>query len=112
MTPAFFFSSRRRHTRWPRDWSSDVCSPISAGRAEVPVAEKTPGSDPGGHGRCRRGRPLGKRRIHLSQEAAARNRPARARSEERREGKRVSRGGGGAGEWNERRGGERSTRGT
>src|SRR5437870_11961946 len=28
MTPHFyfFFSSRRRHTRWPRDWSSDVCS--------------------------------------------------------------------------------------
>src|SRR5215510_1289311 len=24
--PIFFFSSRRRHTRWPRDWSSDVCS--------------------------------------------------------------------------------------
>src|SRR5690625_7213374 len=24
----FFFSSRRRHTRWPRDWSSDVCLPI------------------------------------------------------------------------------------
>src|SRR5690625_5551719 len=22
----FFFSSRRRHTSWPRDWSSDVCS--------------------------------------------------------------------------------------
>src|SRR6266508_6245651 len=22
----FFFSSRRRHTRWPRDLSSDVCS--------------------------------------------------------------------------------------
>src|SRR6266508_6526838 len=22
----FFFSSRRRHTRWPRDWSSNVCS--------------------------------------------------------------------------------------
>src|SRR5207253_6931714 len=22
----YFFSSRRRHTRWPRDWSSDVCS--------------------------------------------------------------------------------------
>src|SRR5439155_16130681 len=21
-----FFSSRRRHTSWPRDWSSDVCS--------------------------------------------------------------------------------------
>src|SRR5437870_4165470 len=26
MTCYFFFSSRRRHTRWPRDWSSDVCS--------------------------------------------------------------------------------------
>src|SRR5690625_5809124 len=24
--PVFFFSSRRRHTIWPRDWSSDVCS--------------------------------------------------------------------------------------
>src|SRR5439155_972533 len=22
----FFFSGRRRHTSWPRDWSSDVCS--------------------------------------------------------------------------------------
>src|SRR5437870_13787743 len=26
MREIFFFSSRRRHTRWPRDWSSDVCS--------------------------------------------------------------------------------------
>src|SRR5690625_7984321 len=25
-TLLFFFSSRRRHTRWPRDWSSYVCS--------------------------------------------------------------------------------------
>src|SRR5207253_3515742 len=30
-------SSRRRHTRWPRDWSSDVCSsdlllPVDPGR--------------------------------------------------------------------------------
>src|SRR5690606_40103720 len=24
--PFFFFSSRRRHTRFSRDWSSDVCS--------------------------------------------------------------------------------------
>src|SRR5207253_8299398 len=22
----FFCSARRRHTRWPRDWSSDVCA--------------------------------------------------------------------------------------
>src|SRR5438445_13356887 len=26
MTIFFFFSSRRRHTRYWRDWSSDVCS--------------------------------------------------------------------------------------
>src|SRR5256884_1548656 len=26
MRPFFFFSSRRRHTRCSRDWSSDVCS--------------------------------------------------------------------------------------
>src|SRR5689334_23593763 len=26
VTPSFFFSSRRRHTRWNCDWSSDVCS--------------------------------------------------------------------------------------
>src|SRR5437870_1075670 len=48
----FFFSSRRRHTRWPRDWSSDVCSsdlangsaitnyvvtPYTGGRAQTPI---------------------------------------------------------------------------
>src|SRR3712207_7576062 len=26
MVTVFFFSSRRRHTRYWRDWSSDVCS--------------------------------------------------------------------------------------
>src|SRR5690625_7311091 len=35
----FFFSSRRRHTRWPRDWSSDVCSsdlsPLARPRARA-----------------------------------------------------------------------------
>src|SRR5690606_39494548 len=31
----FFFSSRRRHTRFSRDWSSDVCSSdLSQGRIE------------------------------------------------------------------------------
>src|SRR5690606_39369654 len=28
----FFFSSRRRHTRFSRDWSSDVCSSDLAGQ--------------------------------------------------------------------------------
>src|SRR5690625_5565471 len=32
----FFFSSRRRHTRWPRDWSSDVCS-SDLGLVEAPL---------------------------------------------------------------------------
>src|SRR5437870_9783442 len=37
----FFFSSRRRHTRWPRDWSSDVCSSdLDAGLTFIgPTAE-------------------------------------------------------------------------
>src|SRR5207247_5754619 len=33
----FFFSSRRRHTRSTRDWSSDVCSSdlVAAAKAEL-----------------------------------------------------------------------------
>src|SRR6266700_6067014 len=34
----FFFSSRRRHTRFSRDWSSDVCLPIFAHALEQPIA--------------------------------------------------------------------------
>src|SRR5438445_10800047 len=42
----FFFSSRRRHTRYWRDWSSDVCSSdlknfalqLNTGKTSVPVA--------------------------------------------------------------------------
>src|SRR6266536_3561289 len=30
---SFFFSSRRRHTRSTRDWSSDVCFPIYRAQA-------------------------------------------------------------------------------
>src|SRR6266508_6081173 len=37
----FFFSSRRRHTRWPRDWSSDVCSSDLG-------PERQPGGNPPG----------------------------------------------------------------
>src|SRR5207253_7754577 len=33
----FFFSSRRRHTRWPRDWSSDVCSSDLTGKTTAVV---------------------------------------------------------------------------
>src|SRR6266542_3986499 len=34
----FFFSSRRRHTRCYRDWSSDVCSSDLLGWSEEPRA--------------------------------------------------------------------------
>src|SRR5439155_15624617 len=37
----FFFSSRRRHTRWPRDWSSDVCSSDLAGYLPGACAKRT-----------------------------------------------------------------------
>src|SRR5690348_9574232 len=35
----FFFSSRRRHTRWTGDWSSDVCSSdlLVANRGEISI---------------------------------------------------------------------------
>src|SRR5690625_5551737 len=33
------FSSRRRHTRWPRDWSSDVCSSDLSALAFVPLLQ-------------------------------------------------------------------------
>src|SRR5690625_7505086 len=36
-----FFSSRRRHTRWPRDWSSDVCS------SDLDSHRRPPHSPPG-----------------------------------------------------------------
>src|SRR3984957_6709622 len=35
----FFFSSRRRHTRFSRDWSSDVCSSDLCSQNEALVAE-------------------------------------------------------------------------
>src|SRR2546429_7627713 len=45
----FFFSSRRRHTRCSRDWSSDVCSSDLKREAEAeplqPVLEAVEGGD-------------------------------------------------------------------
>src|SRR5690606_40712388 len=40
----FFFSGRRRHTRFSRDWSSDVCS------SDLPPAHR---QRPGAAGPCR-----------------------------------------------------------
>src|SRR5258707_9881872 len=57
----FFFSSRRRHTRYWRDWSSDVCSsdltiqlhPVLASAARRPWSASWAGgvSDESPHGR-------------------------------------------------------------
>src|SRR6266581_9369492 len=41
----FFFSSRRRHTRWTGDWSSDVCS-SDRDAAKQKVPENVPLKDP------------------------------------------------------------------
>src|SRR5260370_31951083 len=40
----FFFSSRRRHTRFKCDWSSDVCS-SDLGNASVPASVEDPRAD-------------------------------------------------------------------
>src|SRR5690606_40364287 len=54
-TRVFFFSSRRRHTRFSRDWSSDVCSsdlPSAGGPGQRPCRRPdclvTAGGSPGG----------------------------------------------------------------
>src|SRR6267143_2039898 len=39
----FFFSSRRRHTRWNCDWSSDVCSSDLAGGSWMSFRHLTSG---------------------------------------------------------------------
>src|SRR5436309_10822627 len=93
----FFFSSRRRHTRFSRDWSSDVCSSDLACPHHVRLYSQPRRRDPGasryagaprdvfeGHcplsgGYCRR------RGVHIYVVLA--RRPVCARSEERRVGK-------------------------
>src|SRR5690606_40460454 len=72
----FFFSSRRRHTRFSRDWSSDVCS------SDLTTFVRR------GAGRAMTGRTLGATIIRPS--CLGRSPP---RSEERRVGKGVDLGG-------------------
>src|SRR6266542_269642 len=53
----FFFSSRRRHTRCYRDWSSDVCLPISRCPGRDAARRGLRGrADPGQWTHCQRGR--------------------------------------------------------
>src|SRR5437764_3481542 len=95
----FFFSSRRRHTRYIGDWSSDVCSSDLAarqhpaqGRARVRGV-----ADRGDAARRQRrileaARPLGHRERRQVRRRAGL--PRYRRSEERRVGKSVDHGGG------------------
>src|SRR5690606_40800655 len=81
---SFFFSSRRRHTRFSRDWSSDVCS------SDLHVAQ--PEGREGDEGDQRRQRDDGEPAVHsLSPPPGVRFPVASARptsrSEERRVGK-------------------------
>src|SRR5215208_7416613 len=65
----FFFSSRRRHTRWPRDWSSDVCSSDLGAPAGNPGYSRRPG---GGRGRARLPHPQGRADGALMKKPGAR----------------------------------------
>src|SRR5690554_7574597 len=86
----FFFSSRRRHTRCGRDWSSDVCSsdlvnlqdpstytasPFAAVRAATLAQTSVPWLEA-----------LGERHNNVGKDASSQN-VAMKRSEERRVGK-------------------------
>src|SRR5689334_24520868 len=85
----FFFSSRRRHTRWNCDWSSDVCSSDlatsdrrSSGRFSLA---------PRGAGAAdRRGAPVARRPARARRDLGSRRQAQPGpgpRSEERRVGK-------------------------
>src|SRR5207253_7672992 len=92
------FSSRRRHTRWPRDWSSDVCSSDleetqerngkSREQPETPGKRLLAGQKAGRSGGC----PHSSAHPHLP-EGSQRTKKGKqvrgwpARSEERRVGK-------------------------
>src|SRR5690625_7593074 len=98
----FFFSSRRRHTRWPRDWSSDVCSSdlvtvfAGPGRSLFGRAGLLPFSS-SQHVDLQRRRADGASSSAHSWLSSAQSSPSDSRSEERRVGK----------EWRSRRGAAR-----
>src|SRR5690606_41194323 len=87
----FFFSSRRRHTSFSRDWSSDVCSSDLAFERQVFLGIGRKGDQRAG-ARQRQREVLRKRHVRppfcpLHPRSAWRNRRTARRSEERRVGK-------------------------
>src|SRR3712207_9002674 len=83
----FFFSSRRRHTRYWRDWSSDVCSSDLNPDRGHPVSLCTKTGLPWTRARSVK-KPWNRSATHDMASAAT-----RSRSEERRVGKSVDLGG-------------------
>src|SRR5258707_9930030 len=87
----FFFSSRRRHTRYWRDWSSDVCSsdlvPLRRPRLERAARAGEPPARQGQdlHGGIRR-RALGRARARGEGGAAFRRRAQIGRAAGREKG--------------------------
>src|SRR5689334_5221561 len=87
----FFFSSRRRHTRWNCDWSSDVCSSDLALRHQLTPAPATvvipPAVVPAQAGIHRRARSWTLACAHERRRELFGDRDTGRRSEERRVGK-------------------------
>src|SRR2546429_6640708 len=65
----FFFSSRRRHTRCSRDWSSDVCSSDLLARRGSVGSPRTSwrSTSSSSHEAPERGRNLGRSEEHTSE---------------------------------------------
>src|SRR3712207_7668170 len=85
MTANFFFSSRRRHTRYWRDWSSDVCSSDLRHTAAAHTHLRTLVLEQPHAGAGREpAHPLGRVGVAVDEENAA---GGMQRSEERRVGK-------------------------
>src|SRR5439155_5293132 len=89
----FIFSSRRRHTRWPRDWSSDVCSSdlaidsLAKALADVREGDEARTSTRPGRGRADGARRTPGRLRRQRDDEAGPAGAGRDRSEERRVGK-------------------------
>src|SRR5437763_15870597 len=85
----FFFSSRRRHTRYIGDWSSDVCSSdlvVGAGRggAGVPPAFTAPPAASGCPGApARTGRPPRSEERRVGKECRSPGLPEHSQNKER-----------------------------
>src|SRR5699024_11908383 len=89
---AFFFASRRRHTRSKRDWSSDVCSSdlarTAGPRERERVGDRLVECHAESLGKCGHGDPQSAQSLlEAFVVVGAEERLAAARSEERRVGK-------------------------